>query len=165
MPQAQTFRPLWMKIEELVELWYSVTRQLSPNSMFPRKSLWQSAHCSKPRTKCVFPKWSVAELMSVFHHQLRDKKWTRDKFLTTVRQFNNDDIGGFWTWLPLDSEIIEAAANSYTTLPENVWLRTVDSIHVITAMHHGFSKIYTYDGKQSAVTALRSFGVKTSPIG
>ena len=79
-----------------------------------------------------------AELMSVFHRQLRDKKWTRDQFLTAVRQFNHDDIGGFWTWLTLDSVIIEAAANSYTTLPDNVWLRTADCIHLITAMHHGF---------------------------
>jgi len=35
------------------------------------------------------------ELMGVFHRQLREKKWTRDKFLTAVRQFTNDDIGGF----------------------------------------------------------------------
>ncbi len=99
-----------------------------------------------------------AELMSVFHRQLRDKKWTRDKFLITVRQFNNDDIGGFWTWLTLDSEIIEAAANSYTTLPDNVWLRTADFIHLVTAMHHGFSEIYTYDGNQSS--AAVSLGLK-----
>lgn len=99
-----------------------------------------------------------AELMSVFHRQLCDKKWTRDKFLTTVRQFNNDDIGGFWTWLTLDSEIIEAAAKSYTTLPDNVWLRTADCIHLVTAMHHGFSEIYTYDGNQS--TAAVALGLK-----
>jgi uncharacterized protein len=99
-----------------------------------------------------------AELMSVFHRQLHDKKWTRDKFLTTVRQFNNDDIGGFWTWLTLDSEIIEAAAKSYATLPDDVWLRTADCIHLVTAMRHGFSEIYTYDGNQS--TAAVALGLK-----
>jgi len=96
-----------------------------------------------------------AELMSVFHRQLREKKWTRDKFLTAVRQFTNDDIGGFWSWLPLDATIVESAAKTYTTLPDNVWLRTADCLHLVTAMHHGFTAIYTYDGSQkTAAIAL-----------
>src|ERR1019366_922199 len=90
------------------------------------------------------------ELMSVFHRQLREKKWTRDKFLTAVRQFTNDDIGGFWTWLALDATIIEAAAKTYTTLPDNVWLRSADCLNLVTAMHHGFTEIYTFDVNQSA---------------
>ncbi|MDD3179511.1 MAG: type II toxin-antitoxin system VapC family toxin [Opitutaceae bacterium] len=95
------------------------------------------------------------ELMSVFHRQLREKKWTRDKFLTAVRQFSNDDIGGFWTWLPLDTTIIEAAAKTYATLPATVFLRSADCLHLVTAMHHGFAEIYTYDTHQNAAaTAL-----------
>jgi predicted nucleic acid-binding protein len=91
-----------------------------------------------------------AELMSVFHRQLREKKWTRDKFMIAVRQFTNDDIGGFWTWLPLDATIVEAAAKTYTSLPATAWLRTADCLHLVTAMHHGFTDIYTYDANQSA---------------
>jgi len=96
-----------------------------------------------------------AELMSLFHRQLRERKWPRDKFLTAVRQFTNDDIGGYWTWLPLDTSIIEAAAKTYTTLPDNAWLRTADCLHLVTAMHHGFAEIYTCDENQSvAAVAL-----------
>lgn len=96
-----------------------------------------------------------AELMAVFHRQLRERKWPRDKFITAVRQFTNDDITGFWTWLPLDSMIVEAAAKTYTTLPDDVFLRCADCIHLVTAMHHNFSEIYTYDMHQSAAaTAL-----------
>ncbi|MEI6051695.1 MAG: type II toxin-antitoxin system VapC family toxin [Opitutaceae bacterium] len=98
-----------------------------------------------------------AELMSVFHRQLRDKKWTRDQFLIAVRQFTHDDIGGFWTWLPLDPTIVEAAAKTYTTLPDHVWLRSADCLHLVTAMHHGFAEILTYDVNQSA--AARSLGL------
>jgi predicted nucleic acid-binding protein len=99
-----------------------------------------------------------AELMGVFHRQLREKKWTRDKFLTAVRQFTNDDIGGFWTWLPLDTTIIDAAAKTYASLPDTVRLRTADCLHLVTAMHHGFTDIYTYDANQSA--AAVSLGLK-----
>lgn len=65
------------------------------------------------------------ELMGVFHRQLREKKWTRDRFLMVARQFNNDDIGGFWTWLPLDSDILEESARTYLTLPETIFLRAL----------------------------------------
>jgi hypothetical protein len=96
-----------------------------------------------------------AELMAVFHRQLREKKWARDRFMTAVRQFTNDDVGGFWTWLPLDSTIIESAAKTYTTLPDTVFLRAADCLHLVTAMHHGFTDIYTYDLRQTdAAVAL-----------
>jgi predicted nucleic acid-binding protein len=95
------------------------------------------------------------ELMGVFHRQLREKKWTREKFLTAVRQFANDDIGGFWTWAPLDTTVIEAAARTYTTLPDTVFLRSADCLHLVTARHHNFSEIHTYDTHQkTAAIAL-----------
>ena len=98
------------------------------------------------------------ELMGVFHRQLREKKWTRAKFLTAVRQFTNDDIGGFWTWLPLDATIIEAAARTYTTLPDSVLLRAADCLHLVTAMHHSLSEIYTYDRHQ--IASATALGIK-----
>jgi predicted nucleic acid-binding protein len=99
-----------------------------------------------------------AELMSVFHKQLREKIWTRDIFMEAVGQFSNDDIGGFWTWLPLDAIIIEASAKLYTTLPDTVFLRAADSLHLLTARHHGFTEIYTYDRHQTK--ASPSLGIK-----
>ncbi len=98
------------------------------------------------------------EVLSVFHRQLREKKWTRDKFMTAVRQFTNDDIGGFWTWLPLDVTIIDAAAKTYTTLPDTVFLRAADCLHLVTALHHGFAEICTYDTHQTA--AASAVGIK-----
>lgn len=94
-----------------------------------------------------------AELMSVFHRQLREKKWTRDHFMSAIRQFTIDDIGGFWTWLPLDAAIIDAAAKIYTTLPDTVFLRAADSLHLVTARHNSFSEIYTYDTHQTRAAA------------
>jgi len=102
------------------------------------------------------------ELMGVFHRQLRERIWRRDQFLTAIRQFNHDDIGGFWTWLPLDSTVLRAAAQVYTTLPETVFLRSADSLHLVTALHHNLTEIYTYDARQSVaadVMGLRAVAV------
>jgi len=99
-----------------------------------------------------------AELMGVFHRQLREKKWNRDQFMIAIRQFTNDDLGGFWSWLPLDGMIVEAAAKTYTTLPNSVFLRTADCLHLVTAMYHGSPEIYTYNRHQTA--AATALGLK-----
>ena len=65
--------------------------------------------------------------MAVFHRRLRQRKWTRDEFQTTVRQFSKDDIGGYWTWLALDGRIVEESVRIYATLPESIFLRTADA--------------------------------------
>ena len=89
------------------------------------------------------------ELMGVFHRQLRENIWPREKFDAAVRQFNTDDIGGFWTWIPLDPSIIEAAAKIYAPLPAQVFLRAADCLHLVTGLQNNFPEIYTYDRNQA----------------
>jgi predicted nucleic acid-binding protein len=98
------------------------------------------------------------ELMGVFHRQLREKIWPREKFDAALRQFNMDDIGGFWTWIPLDAVILEAAAKTYATLPDTVFLRASDCLHLVTGMHNNFPEIYTYDRHQAL--AAPALGLK-----
>lgn len=98
------------------------------------------------------------ELMGVFHRRLREGKWSRREFLAAIRQFSHDDIGSFWTWLPIDSLITEAAANIYTTLPHTVFLRSADCLHLVTALHYKFTEIHTHDAHQS--TAAPVLGLK-----
>jgi predicted nucleic acid-binding protein len=45
-------------------------------------------------------------------------------------------------------------------LPDTVWLRTADCLHLVTSMHHGFTEIFTYDRNQSAAAA--SLGLKAN---
>jgi hypothetical protein len=35
-----------------------------------------------------------------------------------------------------------------------VFLRSADRLHLITALHHGFTEFYTYDGHQSAAAVI-----------
>lgn len=95
------------------------------------------------------------ELMGVFHRRLREGKWTQNDFLSAVRQFNKDDISGFWHWVPLDSVIVEAAAKTFTTLSPSIFLRSADCLHLVSAIHHNFDAIYTFDSHQAlAASAL-----------
>ena len=89
------------------------------------------------------------EIMAVFHRRFREKKWSRSEFLAAVRQFTNDDLAGFWTWTPLDRDITREAAKVFTTLPDSIFLRAADCLHLVTALRHGFSEIHTHDAHQS----------------
>lgn len=102
------------------------------------------------------------ELMGVFHRQLREKKWTPAQFQTAIRQFGNDDVSGFWSWLALDTATIEAAAKTYTTLPDSVFLRSADCLHLVTALHHGFTEIFTYDRHQTLAAAAVGLMARTA---
>jgi uncharacterized protein len=89
-----------------------------------------------------------AELMGVFHRRLREGRWDRNEFLMVVRQFSTDEVGGYWTWVPLDGGIVEQLVRTYSTLPEDVFLRTADCLHLVTALRHGFTEIHTHDTHQ-----------------
>ena len=75
-----------------------------------------------------------------------------------MRQFNKDDTGGFWEWAPMDGPLIRQAAQIFVTLPEKVFLRTADCLHLVTAQRHGFSEIYTHDLHQ--IKAAEALGLE-----
>ena len=93
------------------------------------------------------------EIMAVFHRRLREGFWRQRDFVAAVRQFQHDDVTGFWTWLPVDSFILSAAAETYATLPSTIFLRASDCIHLVTAMRHDFTEFMTFDAHQSKAAA------------
>lgn len=99
-----------------------------------------------------------AELMAVFHRRWREGKWRLSVFHAHCRQFATDDASGLWSWMPLEHGIIEEAVKTYTLLPANIFLRTADCLHLMTALHHGFSEIHTHDSHQ--IAAAVSLGLK-----
>ena len=95
------------------------------------------------------------ELMAVFHRRLREGRWNRRDFQAAVRQFQQDDLSGFWAWLPLDATLLRFAADTYATLPSTIFLRSSDCIHLVTALHHHCDEFLTFDAHQTrAATAL-----------
>jgi len=92
--------------------------------------------------------------MSVFHRRLREGIWTQTDFLAAVRQFSKDDLSRFWTWVTVDQAILDAAAKTFTMLPDSVFLPASDCIHLVTAIHNNFTEIYTYDARQSSAAVV-----------
>ena len=110
----------------------------------------------------VLSELARVELMSVFHRRLRERVWSQRDFQRIIRQFSQDDIGGCWLWVPLDGVIVEQAVKTYTSLVENVFLRAADCLHLVTALYHGFTEIYTHDKHQ--IQAAPALGISASVI-
>src|SRR5580698_6910829 len=91
----------------------------------------------------VFSELARAELMAVFHRRLREQTWSRREFEAVTRQFIKDEVSGYWSWRLLDSVIVDEAVKIYSMLPETIFLRTADCLHLVTALHHGFTEIHT----------------------
>jgi predicted nucleic acid-binding protein len=89
------------------------------------------------------------EVLAVFHRRLREGKWTPAEFRAADRQFQHDDQTGFWSWLPVEHQLMVAAEQTFRTLPPDIFLRAADCIHLTTARQHGFGGIHTYDAHQS----------------
>jgi predicted nucleic acid-binding protein len=110
----------------------------------------------------VLSELARAELMAVFHRRLREHVWSRTEFEAATRQFIKDDVSGYWSWRPLDSLIVNEAVKIYSVLPETIFLRTADCLHLVTALHHGFTEIHTHDVHQ--IRAASALGLAPASI-
>ena len=99
------------------------------------------------------------ELMSVFHRRMRERAWTREQFQTAANQLSRDDTAQYWTWVPVSSFTIGAASQLYLSLPETVFLRASDCLHLVTALHHGFEEFCTFDRHQLAAAQGLGLGI------
>jgi uncharacterized protein len=97
------------------------------------------------------------ELMSVFHRRMRERKWTAEHFQMAASQLSQDNVARYWTWSPVSSAIISAASQLYLSLPDSVFLRASDCLHLVTALHHGFAELCTFDRHQ--LVAAQALGL------
>jgi len=102
------------------------------------------------RTRSAFPNSHGWSWRRPFTGVGGKKGWSRGEFLAAAAQFAQDDLDGYWTWLPLDRAVVGGAAQLYARLPQHIFLRSSDCLHLSTALHHRFKEIYTFDAHQSS---------------
>ena len=50
-----------------------------------------------------------------------------------------------WEWLPLTTAVMTAVVDAYGSLPRDVFLRTGDAVHLLSARDHGLDEVYSND--------------------
>lgn len=98
-----------------------------------------------------------AELTSVFHRHLRERKISEREFRVVVEQLLSDLADGLWTWLPLTPALLAESSRVFHTLKPSVFLRASDAIHLTCARRHGFRGVYSND--RHMLDACETFGL------
>ena len=78
-----------------------------------------------------------------------------------VRSFSGrtkeDEQNGVWHWFPLTHDLVLRVCEQIKELPQSVFLRAADALHLACAQHYGFSEIYTND--RHMLAAAPHFGL------
>ena len=102
--------------------------------------------------------WCLAEMACLFHRQIREKRLTRQQVSQLENHFHQDVENGIWTLWPVSEALLRSVAVAVRHLAPEVFLRTGDAIHLVTAGHAGFSDIWSND--RHLLRAAPHFGLQ-----
>ncbi len=102
--------------------------------------------------------FTIAEVACVFHRHLREGVLTGKLSAMLREQFLEDIENRIWQLAPVTDRILRGVENVTRMLPERIFLRAGDAIHIITAIEGGFSEIWTND--RHLLAAAKHFGLK-----
>lgn len=102
------------------------------------------------------------EVNSVFHRKWRESAYGEPAYKEICAQFDDDCAAGLWTWLPINSNLIDAVSKSIRQLPKATFLRSADALHVVSARENGLNVIYSND--RQLLAASKYLGVKAKRV-
>jgi len=102
------------------------------------------------------------ELHAALHRKLREGEVTGRQLTTILGQLELDESQRLWTWLSLTEFIMASVVDSFRTLPDRIFVRTADAVHLVTAKTNGFSDIYSND--THLLAAAPHFGLEGKNI-
>lgn len=97
------------------------------------------------------------ELASALLRAHRERRITASQLSAIMGQWEEDEAGGAWKWIPLSEEALEMARRRMLDAPRSLPLYASDAIHLAAARLAGFDEFWSADVKQLA--AARYFGL------
>jgi predicted nucleic acid-binding protein len=94
----------------------------------------------------------------VFSCKLREGALTPQGHQALIDQCKADFEAGLWTWLPATDDLVSAAQEMIRRLPSEVFLRSLDALHLTCARRNGHQQIYSND--RHLLLAAPHFGLE-----
>jgi len=85
------------------------------------------------------------EFWSVLNRHVREERLTTKQAHGIRQIFSKDETGNVWNWIPLSNDLIMKACETLEHLPRNLFIRSADAIHLVSAKEHGLNEIYSND--------------------
>ncbi len=100
---------------------------------------------ARERDRIACSEYGRLELHAALHRKLREGFLTRAELEAVFRQLELDERERLWTWLPLTDRVMADVASAFRELPESVFLRTGDAVHLVSARASAFTEIWSGD--------------------
>jgi predicted nucleic acid-binding protein len=101
--------------------------------------------------------WCLAELACVLQRNVRESQLTRAQ-ADRLRDFFLEDVqNGVWSLLPISERFLFRVESLVSALPNSVYLRAGDAIHLAAAQGAGFTEIWS--GDKRLLQAAPAFGL------
>jgi predicted nucleic acid-binding protein len=88
---------------------------------------------------------AVAEVSAAFHRKLRERAITRQVFDGLQGQFAHDLDRGVWTLVAPTEALLQQVQQLFARLDQAVFLRSLDALHLVTAVTERFDRLYSND--------------------
>ena len=98
----------------------------------------------------------------VFSRKLREGALTPQGHEALIAQFQTDCEDGLWSWLPATDDLVAIAQDLTRRLPSDVFIRSLDALHLTCARRHGHERIYSND--RHLLLAAPHFGLQPGSL-
>ena len=99
--------------------------------------------CEHDRIACSI--YGRLELHAALHRKLREGELTDRQLEIIRRQLSVDESVRVWQWIPLSATAMNAVVDTYAGLSGDVFLRTGDAVHLMSARAFGCAVVYSSD--------------------
>ena len=99
--------------------------------------------CEHDRIACSI--YGRLELHAALHRKLREGELTEQQLAIVRRQLSIDESVRIWQWIPLSATTMDAVVDTFARLSGNVFLRTGDAVHLMSAREFGCAAVYSND--------------------
>lgn len=85
------------------------------------------------------------EFASILRRHARERHITRREMSAIVKEFEADEKTGVWRWHGVTPDLLEKARTAVLKLPDTVFVRAGDALHLTCAAEQNFQQVYTND--------------------
>lgn len=89
--------------------------------------------------------WAFAEFHAVVHRRLREGAVTPSAARDLAARFSEHMEEGLWTLIPINEALLRRTSALIVSAPRDLFLRTADAVHLMTAHENGERDVWTND--------------------
>ncbi len=102
------------------------------------------------------------EFVSAVKRHVREGRLSKRDADGVFGKLAADEAAGLWHWIPASDELIDRSCEQARSLPDDVFLRSADALHLTCASASGLDCIYSHD--RHLLAAAPHFGLRGRDI-